>query len=50
MRVGELLLNNGVLRSNELMPPRYGRPGDVTFRSASPRGFFTRSTAASRTR
>ena len=42
LRVGELLLNDGIYEGNELMPPRYaGLVMSPTHKDA-PRGFFTR--------
>ena len=42
MRVGELLLNNGIYEGNELMPPRYATLAVSPVHQDAPRGFFTR--------
>jgi CubicO group peptidase (beta-lactamase class C family) len=42
MRVGELLLNEGIYEGNELMPPRYASLLMSPTHQDSPRGFFTR--------
>ena len=42
MRVGELLLNNGIYEGNELMPPHYAELMMKPVHKDAPRGYFTR--------